>query len=112
MFCKQGESVDGTRLICSACDQVSMLYAGKPLCPAAVNMDCSDAFRAGVLMVWPDSRACCTKLVCYLVLLMDGYLLPHTGPITCWPHINNKVLRGEYMRKVRTSSDILRYIMI
>ena len=74
MFCKQGESVDGTRLICSACDQVSMLYAGKPLCPAAVNMDCSDAFRAGVLMVWPDSRACCTKLVCYPVLLMDGYL--------------------------------------
>ena len=51
MFCKQGESIDGTKLICSACDQVSMLYAGKPLCPAAVNMDCSDAFRAGVLMV-------------------------------------------------------------
>ena len=44
------------RVLCRAMNNVAMQYTGKALNPAAVNMDCSDKFRAGVLAEWPMAR--------------------------------------------------------
>jgi len=74
MFTKE-ESMASTRVLCRAMNYVAMQYTGKALNPAAVNMDCSDKFRAGVLAEWPMARV-----------------------ITCWPHIKGKVKRGEYVK--------------
>ena len=74
MLCKNGESIATTRVICKALNLVAEKYTGKKLAPAACNMDCSDAFRAGVLIEWPmtSERANPPKSYCPVSLTDFG----------------------------------------